>query len=116
MHLVEKPITRSKLFEMAQERFGDLVKAVVDVQREIMTIGGDLHSDEEAFLLEQGSQQQDLWGINLYPDKYGDEFIEFDSIINLRPSQGNSSRDVKDPVIRQKVKEIIAQLIEENAI
>lgn len=110
---VEKQITKSILTEKAKERFGDLVKAVVDVEREIMTIGGELHSDEEALLLEQGSRQQDLWGINLYPDNRGDDFIEFDSVINLRPSQGNSSRDVLDPATRQRIKEIIQKLIGE---
>ena len=77
-----------------------------------MTIGGELHADEEALLLDQGSRQQDLWGINLYPDKSGDDFIEFDSMINLRPGQGNRSRDVQDPAIRQKIKDIVNQLVE----
>ena len=99
------------LSEVANERFGDLVKAVIDVERMIMSIGGELHSDEEALLLENGSKQGDLWGINLYPDKSGDEFIEFDSVINLRPSQGNRSRDVLDPLIRQKIKNVIEHLV-----
>ena len=86
MTLVEIQITHSELFELAKERFGDLVKAVVDVERGVMTVGGELHADEEALLLDKGSRQQDLWGINLYPDKSGEEFIEFDSVINLRPS------------------------------
>ena len=111
MMTVEKQITRLELSELAKERFGDLIKAVVDVERGIMSIGGELHSDEEALLLDQGSSQQSLWGINLYPDKLNEEFIEFDSVINLRPSQGNRSRDVIDPVIRQKVKDIVAQLV-----
>ena len=109
--LIEKQITKSYLSEVAKQRFGDLIKAVVDVEKGIMTIGGELHSDEEALLIERGSRQQDLWGINLYPDKSGDEFIEFDSIINLRPSQGNRSRDVADPHIRQKIKDIINLLV-----
>jgi hypothetical protein len=113
MTLIERPIAHSELFEVAKERFGDLVKAVVDVERGIMTIGGELHSDEEEFLLEQGSRQRDLWGVNLYPDKSGEEFIEFDSMINLRPSQGNPSRDVIDPAIRQKVKDIVNALVKQ---
>src|SRR4051812_31557344 len=95
--LIEKQVDKSVLFETAKERFGDLVKAVVDIERKIMMIGAELHSDEEALLLEQGSRQQDLWGINLYPDKTGSDLIEFDSMINLRPSQGNMSRGVNDP-------------------
>ncbi|HEX2583309.1 MAG TPA: DUF5674 family protein, partial [Chlamydiales bacterium] len=103
--LIEKPIEKSELAEIAKERFGDLVKAVVDVEKGIMAVGGELHADEEALLLEEGSKQRNLWGINLYPDKSGEELIEFDSIINLRPSQGNRSRDVNDPIARQKIKE-----------
>lgn len=110
---IESPIEKSKLAELAKERYGDLVKAVVDIRQGVMIVGGELHSDEEALLLEQSSQQQDLWGINLYPDKSGEDFIEFDSIINLRPAQGNSSRDVVDPKIRQKVKEIVSALVRE---
>jgi hypothetical protein len=114
MSLVEEKIKKSDLAELAKERFGDLVKAVIDVERGIMAIGAELHSDEEGHLIDQGSRQQDLWGVNLYPHKSGEEFIEFDSIINLRPSQGNRSRDVMDPAIRQKVKEIITQLVDES--
>jgi hypothetical protein len=113
MCIVEGKITKSELSTLAKERFGDLVKAVIDVEKGIMTIGGELHSDEEAHLLDQGSRQQDRWGINLYPDKSGEELIEFDSVINLRPSQGNRSRDVMDPIIRQKIKEIVAKLVTE---
>ncbi len=112
--LIEKQIEKSKLSEIANERYGDLVKAVVDVDRGIMMIGAELHSDEEALLLEQGSQQKNLWGINIYPQKSGEELIEFDSMINLRPSQGNRSRGVNDPVIREKIKEIVNHLVHES--
>jgi len=73
-----------------------------------------IHSDEEALLLEGGSSQKNLWGINIYPDKANEEFIEFDSMINLRPSQGNRSRDVTDPIAREKIKEIVNQLIPQS--
>lgn len=112
--IVEKQIEKSKLSELAKERFGDLVKAVVDIKHGIMIVGAELHSDEEALLLERGSKQQDLWGINIYPEKSGEESIEFDSMINLRPSQGNPSRDVKDPLIRQKIREIVNLLVQES--
>ena len=111
MALIQKPIEKSELSEIAKECFGDLVKAVVDIERGIMAIGAELHSDEEAFLLEEGSKQKNLWGINLYPEKSGEELIEFDSMINLRPSQGNRSRDVLDPEARKRIKEIINQLV-----
>jgi len=110
--LKERPnITLSELKDIAKNTFGNLVKAVVDVENRIMVIGGELHSDEEAFLLEKGAQQKNLWGINLYPELEGDEFIEFDSMINLRPFQGNFSRNVDDPKIREKIKEIVKSLV-----
>lgn len=114
--LVEKQIEKAVLIKLAEEHFGDLVKAVVDIERGIMMVGGELHVDEEALLLEEGSRQQDLWGINLYPEKSGDEFIEFDSMINLRPSQGNRSRNVDDPVTRQKIRDVVNRLVQEQLV
>ncbi len=98
---------------MAQRMFGNLVKAVVDVRRSIMALDEELHSDEEALLIENGSVQQDLWGINLYPDfEKGDpDFIEFDSMINLRPSQNNKTRGVDDPAIRAHIIDIVKKWI-----
>lgn len=110
MKIIEEKITRCQLKEIAG-RFGNLVKAVVDVEKGIMVVGGELHADEEALLLEKGSQQQNLWGINLYPELQGDEFIEFDSVINLRPMQGNRTCEVDDVQLRQKIKEIVNGLI-----
>lgn len=97
---------------MSAGRFGDLVKAVVDVDRAIMLIDAELHSDQEAELLADGSRQQDLWGINLYPDAPEEDWIEFDSMINLRPSAGNRSRSVEDPVIRSRIIEIVRRMVE----
>ena len=96
---------------MAANMFGNLVKAVVDVERGLLALDAELHSDLEALLLEDGSKQKSLWGINLYPEKQGDDYIEFDSLINLRPSQGNSSRGVDDAGVRQKVIEVINRRI-----
>lgn len=93
------------------KQFGGLVKAVVDVEKEIMVVNGELHSDEEAFLLQKGSKQENLWGINLYPEAKKDDWIEFDSMINLRPHQKNLSRGVDDPAIRKKIMKIVNQLV-----
>lgn len=109
--MITQPITRKELKKIAEERYGDLVKAVVDVKREIIAIGGDLHSDEESFLLKQGSLQDDLWGINIYPDLPREEWIEFDSIINIRPSFGNNSRFIENGEIRKKILEVVNKLI-----
>ena len=96
---------------MAEKGFGSMVKAVVDVEKEIMAVDAELHSDEEALLLENGSRQKDLWGINLYPGASGDNFIEFDSMINLRPSQGNMSRGVDNPEARGKITAAVNKII-----
>ncbi len=76
-----------------------------------MAIDASLHSDEESFLLSTGSGQSDLWGINLYPELTGDDFVEFDSMINLRPSQGNSSRGVDDPEIQTQIRDLVNKLV-----
>jgi hypothetical protein len=109
--IITRPITRAELAAIAVERFVGLVKAVVDAARGIMAIGGELHADEEAILLEQGSRQEDLWGINLYPGKQPDEWIEFDSLINVRPLRGNRSRNVEDPEVRAKIVEIVGRIV-----
>lgn len=107
----ESGITLKDLTEIAQERFGDLVKGVVDVERGVLAIGGELHADEEQLLLEQGSKQGDLWGINLYPAVDGDDWLEFDSMINIRPSEGNRSRGVEDQTVQSRIREIVVQLV-----
>jgi|SRR3972149_1425022 len=112
MELIDKKITLSELKKIAEGKFGNLVKAVVDVEREVMVIDGELHADEEAQLLSVGSKQENLWGINLYPELKGEDFIEFDSLINLRPSFGNNSRGVDDPRIREKIVAVVGKIVE----
>ena len=113
MKIVDK-ISVSELKEMAQRMFGELVKADVDVVKKVVIIDMPMHYDGEQELLVLGSKQQDLWGINLHPDDFGtDEFIEFDSMINIRPSQGNPSKDVLDESVRQKIVEIVAGVVHE---
>jgi hypothetical protein len=107
IQILRSPIARRELQKLAEEMFGDLVKAVVDIQREIIAIGGELHADEESCLLLDGSKQQDLWGINLYPSVHDESMVEFDSMINVRPSQGNRSRSIEDATVRTKIIEIV---------
>jgi hypothetical protein len=111
MEIIRENITLARLQELARERFGDMVKAVVDVERNLMAVGGELHSDEEALLLEDGSRQRDLWGINFYPEVKGEDWLEFDSLINLRPSQGNRSRGVDDPELRRRIASVVERLV-----
>jgi len=93
--------------------FGNMVKAVVDVEKELIAVDAELHSDLEALLLDNGSKQKNLWGINLYPELVGSEFIEFDSMINMRPSQGNKSRGVDDKATTQKIVKIVTERIKQ---
>jgi hypothetical protein len=113
MKIIDTALSLGDLKTMARNRFGDLVKAVVDVEREIMAVDGELHSDEEALLLENGSLQRNLWGINIYPELEEKDWIEFDSIINIRPSQGNRSRGVDDPALKEKIIRIVLNLVKE---
>jgi hypothetical protein len=109
--IIDSPIYWRDIALMADAGFGELVKAVVDVERGIMAVDAELHSDEEALLLEHASEQRDLWGINLYPGLRDEERIEFDSMINIRPSQGNRSRDVDDPEVRARIVSVVDSLL-----
>lgn len=103
-----------ELLQMAKNMYGDIVKVVVDIERKIVVVDAPMHVDEEQFLLESGSRQEDLWGLNLHPLKYGtDDFIEFDSMINIRPRQNNLSRSIQDPVVQQKLCDIISDVVHE---
>lgn len=106
MEILGKVITVDKLKSIAENGFGEMVKAVVDVDLEVIAIDAELHSDLEAFCLERDSKQKSLWGINYYPEMEGEDFIEFDSMINIRPSQGNNSRGVEDESIHKRIIEI----------
>lgn len=111
MKIVTDTITITELAEMAAGMFGDMVKAVVDIDRELLAVDAELHADLEAALLESGSRQQSLWGINLYPEMTGDDFVEFDSMINMRPSQGNRSRGVENAQTRERIVRVVAKRI-----
>ncbi len=110
--VIRDPVTRDYVAAKAGELFCDMVKAVVDTRRRIMAVGGELHSDEELVLLEDGSNQADLWGINLHIDLAHPDWIEFDSMINLRPSHGNRTRGVDDPLIRERIMEVVGGLVQ----
>ena len=111
IQIISTPITKAELTQIAEKRFGDMVKAVVDVEKRVMAIGGELHADEEAVLLEQGSMQDSVWGINLYVDLSEQEWIEFDSMINVRPAKHNRSRSVENEEIKKKIVQIVNELI-----
>ncbi len=109
--ILKEPITLSDVAALAKDQFGAMVKATVDVERDVLALGGELHSDEEALLMEDGSEQGHLWGINIYPEKSGADRVEFDSMINIRPSQDNRSRGVENSSIRERILRIVSKLI-----
>jgi len=112
MKIIIKSISLDEIKQMAEQMFGNMVKVVVDIDKKIIAIDGELHADEEALLLENGSKQQNLWGINIYPELREEDFIEFDSMINLRPSGGNRSRGVDDEKVRKKIISILNKIIQ----
>lgn len=111
MKIIAKTLSIAELKEMAAATFGDMVKAVVDIERNLLAVDAELHSDLEGLLLQDGSKQKDLWGINLYPETPDEDFIEFDSMINVRPTQGNRSRGVEDENLRKKIAGIVNQMV-----
>lgn len=112
MIILEKPVTRAELIELAENFYGDMVKGVVDVDKELLALDAELHSDLEGLLLGEGSLQEALWGINLYPKAEDEDFLEFDSLINIRPRQGNRSRYVENEEIREKIRIIVNKYME----
>ena len=111
--IVKDSITLAELRALAHEQYGDLIKTVVDIEQSIMGVGGELHVDIQSLLIEKEHSRGDMtWGINLYLDKTGDDFIEFDSMINLKPASGNRTRGVENKEIRTKIKEIVSKLIQ----
>ena len=112
--VIQHPIKKSELAKIAEEGFGELVKAAVDIKQGIMAIGGELHADEEVLLTEEhGSEREYVWGVNLYPKESGEAFIEFNSMINIKPVHGNRSRGVEDEAIREKIKAVVRTSVSE---
>ena len=110
--IIKEPINKKELIDIAKEQFGDLVKLVVDVEQEIMAVGGELHADMEVVLMEQEkSKRENTWGINIYPEKSQEEWIEFDSMINIKPFLNNRSRNIKSLAIKEKIINIVKKYV-----
>lgn len=104
------PVSKSILQQMAERRFGDMVKGVVDLETGVVALGGELHADQEQVLIHRGHHQEGLWGFNIYIDEMFPENIEFDSLINIRPRQNNRSRYVEDAEIRKAMLAILGKI------
>lgn len=111
--IVRDAIKKEELRTLAEAIFGDMVKGVVDLERGIIGVGGEMHADIEQVLLDDGSERQHLWGFNWYPEQPSEHQIEYDSMINIRPSVGNLSRTVEDETIRARMRQIIIRLVKE---
>lgn len=109
--LINSKIDKAELKRLVDEGFKDMVKFTVDVKQRRIAIGGELHADEEQLLLENGSEQKNIWGANYYPGKGEIGCIEYTSLINIRPSQGNNSMEIVSEDLREKIKEITFDLI-----
>lgn len=114
MELLARRVRRDELLEMSGRMFGGIVKAVVDIERGLVVVDAELHSDQESLLIEHGSKQEDLWGINFYPqyESADQRFLEFDSMINVRPWQDNHSRSVENKECRRRIRELVLRWVE----
>lgn len=109
MRIILEPITKQELISGSTNFIDDnAIKAAVDIRKEIIAVDSPMHYDCEQLLLENGSKQEDIWGINLYLDSDDiDDIVEFDSMINIRPAQNNRSRNVEDPKTQEKIKQVV---------
>jgi len=112
--IVADRIDPATLRRLVERHFEDMVKFVVDVERGLAAVGGELHADEEALLLDHGSRQDDLWGANYYPGRGHAECLELTSLINIRPAQGNRSMTVEDPALAARIRELTHRLLGEG--
>jgi len=112
--IVRERIDSDELERLVLLYFEDMVKYVVDVERGVIGLGGEMHADAEQLLLEKGSRQADLWGANYYPGRGRDGCIEYTALINIRPAQGNRSMEILDPVLRQRVRDLTWALVGEG--
>lgn len=112
--IITTKILQEEIKKLAEADFDDMIKLVVDIKKEIIALGGELHADSEQLLLDNGSEQKDLWGANIYPWKTGKERIEYTSLINIRPVHNNRSMLIESEEIKSKMKNIIEKLILDN--
>lgn len=109
--IIRQPATSEQIAQMSEAFSDKLIKLAVDVERKVLAAGGELHADCETALLEDGSQQENIWGADWYPQE---RQVGFESLINIRPRQQNLTLEVQDPALRQRIETIIRQLLETN--
>ena len=112
--IVDRRIDPRELARLVEQFFGRMVKLVIDVRRDVVAVGGELHADAEQRLLSAGSRQVDLWGANYYPGRGRDGCLEYTALINIRPAQGNRSMEIEDAGVRETVRRLTSELIGEG--
>ncbi|KKW20057.1 MAG: hypothetical protein UY63_C0002G0016 [Parcubacteria group bacterium GW2011_GWA2_51_10] len=111
--IIKDPVSLEEVRSLAEEIYQDMIKGAVDIEREIIALGGEWHMDANAALLSEGSAQENIWGFNIHVDERGDEAVKYVSLINIRPQQGNRSMEIQDQELRRKIRVLIAQIIPE---
>ncbi|MEK7093492.1 MAG: DUF5674 family protein [Patescibacteria group bacterium] len=111
IRIVETTIALSDLRDVAKEFYDDMVKGAVDIENDIAAFGGEYHIDASNVLVEQGSHQGDIWGFNVLLDQPKESWIEYTSLINIRPQAGNRGMEVMDAKVRDRMKKILDALI-----
>ena len=109
--IIKEKISTEELKKIAERGFGNMIKAVVDIKEKTLSLGGELHADGMEMLIKNGYKPENLWGVNIYPDKPRDEWIEFTALINIRPSLNNRSMEIQSSEIKEKIKNIVNNLI-----
>lgn len=104
-----KPYTTEKIKKL-QEQFNIYIKTVIDVRKKVCSAGCDRHFDSERILLEQGSKQEDLWGGGIDLETM---VIDCNSIINIRPNQGNTSNEIQNAKIRKEFERLTRYFFKE---
>jgi hypothetical protein len=107
VHLITTKATSKQIDEML-ETLNDYIKVAVDIQKGILAGGGGLHADCEAVLIENGSQQEDIWGADWIPIS---QELRYEALLNIQPRRKNPSMQILDPEIRTKVAEIVRRLL-----
>ena len=113
IRIIREPITLSELEEIAEKFQRTLVKGAADLERRVIALGGEWHMDANNVLIENDSEQKNIWGFNLYPKERGEKAIEYISLINIRPSQGNTAMELADRNLRDSIRGIVEKLIPE---
>ena len=112
IQIIKQSISKNDLRDLAKEFYEDLIKGVVDIERGLIALGGEMHADAEEVLIKDGSKQSNLWGFNILLNKDKEECLIYESFINIRPRDNNRDLEVKSPEIREKMRRIIFEKVQ----